>query len=617
MKLNFSSMKFQLSLFAGIIIVLTTVSLVAVSYNAAYDAIEKAYINQIKNFNSDLNRQLEEFYKLQENSAYLLASNPDVIDSIKSGNFAAASGIIDKFSSQYAIYENVLLSTPEKNSRVLSASMKKTVGMRWGSKGFDDNILLALKGKPFSSNVDRSPFSGVPVMISTAPVLYNKKIVGIVALSVDIAPYACKIVKGIKIGKTGYPFISRPDGLVFGHPGEKYVFTLDLKEYDWGRRFVESKDEQIINYPWQGKQKMLLGKKNPNYLFASGITLYVSDIRDDARNMAAFMIIFGAVSICFSMFIIFWLMRRKLQPLEYCTEMMMDIAQGEGDLTRRINIKSKDEIGELAEWFNRFVQNINSIIAQVKNASITLVKAVEEISAGNENLSQRTSEQAASIEEIASTIEETNSSAIQNSENAIEANNLSQKSLYLAEEGGKISGNAVSAINGINDVSRKIGEIISVINEISFQTNLLALNAAVEAARAGEAGRGFAVVAGEIRNLAQRSGEAAGEIEKLIHDTVEKIEQGSGLVIKSGESLTQIIESMKNTGQLVAEITSAIMEEREGMQQITTAITGIDSMTQQNAALVEETASAGEEMAGQANELRNLVERFKVDENIQ
>jgi methyl-accepting chemotaxis protein len=183
-------------------------------------------------------------------------------------------------------------------------------------------------------------------------------------------------------------------------------------------------------------------------------------------------------------------------------------------------------------------------------------------------------------------------------------------------EGGKLVSEAVDSINEINETSKKIGEIITVVNEISFQTNLLALNAAVEAARAGEQGRGFAVVAGEVRNLAQRSGSAAKEIGELIKNSVNMIENGTEKVNRSGESLNEIIKSVRNVSQVIAEITEASNEQKSGMQQINIAITEMDSMTQQNAALVEETASASEQMANQAQELLGMMKKFRVKEGL-
>jgi methyl-accepting chemotaxis protein len=283
-----------------------------------------------------------------------------------------------------------------------------------------------------------------------------------------------------------------------------------------------------------------------------------------------------------------------------------------GDFTERIDLDQTDELGQLGKALNASADNLEELISNIIVATQNLAQAVEQIASGNQNLSQRTSEQASSLEEIASTIEETTATINQNADNATDANKQADKSSVMAQEGGKLVSDAVVSINEINQVSKKIGEIISVINEIAFQTNLLALNAAVEAARAGEQGRGFAVVAGEVRNLAQRSGNAAKEIGDLIKNSIEKIEVGTDKANKSGEALNEIIASVKNVGNVISEIAAASVEQKQGINQINIAVTEMDTMTQQNAALVEETASASEEMANQAQELLVMMERFKI-----
>ena len=283
-----------------------------------------------------------------------------------------------------------------------------------------------------------------------------------------------------------------------------------------------------------------------------------------------------------------------------------------GDFTERINIDQKDELGMLSEALNRAADNLEHTVSEIIGASNNLAQAVDQIASGNQNLSQRTSEQASALEEVAATIEEANSSINQNYENSTQASRMSETSSVVAVKGGELVSEAVQSINEVNASAKRIGEITTVINEIAFQTNLLALNAAVEAARAGEQGRGFAVVAGEVRNLAQRAGNAAKEIAQLIHDTVTKVENGTEKTYKSGESLKEIIESVKNVARVVSEIAASSNEQKQGMDQIAIAISDLDSMTQHNAALVEETASASEEMANQAQELMSLMTQFKI-----
>jgi len=297
---------------------------------------------------------------------------------------------------------------------------------------------------------------------------------------------------------------------------------------------------------------------------------------------------------------------------------MIDVTKkvADGDLTVVVDSKILERtgaVGNLGKAMDKMINDMKNLIGNLTDQAENLTQAVNEIASGNENLSQRTSEQASSLEEIASTIEQTTATIKQNAENAGNADRLSRDSKVLANDGSEVVDQAVGAINEINESSKKIGEIISVINEIAFQTNLLALNAAVEAARAGEQGRGFAVVAGEVRNLAQRSANAAKEIEGLIKDSLDKVERGTELSNKSGEALKEINKSIDEVGKIIQEVAAASDEQKQGINQINTAVTEMDSVTQQNASLVEETASASEEMANQAQELLAQVGSFKID----
>ncbi|MGN6790572.1 MAG: methyl-accepting chemotaxis protein [Rhodanobacteraceae bacterium] len=287
-------------------------------------------------------------------------------------------------------------------------------------------------------------------------------------------------------------------------------------------------------------------------------------------------------------------------------------AIAEGKLGHRIQVQRRDELGRVLDAFRVMDERLSSIVDEVREGSDAVSSAAQQIARGNDGLSQRTQEQASSLEETASSMEEMTSTVKHNADNANHANQLARGAREHAERGGEVVREAVAAMAEIDASSRKIGDIVRLIQEIAFQTNLLALNAAVEAARAGEQGRGFAVVASEVRSLAQRSADAATEIKQLIADSEEKVRTGSTLVNQSGEALAQIVESVKKVTDIVSEIAAANQEQSVGIDQVSHAVAQIEQMTQQNSALVEEASVAARAMQDQAVKLSRQVCFFRI-----
>ncbi|KAF1041544.1 MAG: Methyl-accepting chemotaxis protein II [Herbaspirillum frisingense] len=298
------------------------------------------------------------------------------------------------------------------------------------------------------------------------------------------------------------------------------------------------------------------------------------------------------------------------RPLNTAVKVSRQVAQG--DLSSDITIKSKDETGQLLEALQDMNSSLRNIVSNVRIGTETINTASSEIANGNLDLSGRTEQQAGALEETASAMEELTSTVKQNADNARQANQLAASASQVAEQGGAVVSQVVETMASINDSSRKIVDIISVIDGIAFQTNILALNAAVEAARAGEQGRGFAVVASEVRSLAQRSAAAAKEIKELIDDSVEKVGAGSQLVGKAGETMDEVVASVRRVTDVMAEITAASQEQSRGIEEVNRAITQMDENTQQNAALVEQAAAAAQSLQDQAGKLTDLVSVFNL-----
>ncbi|MBT9511107.1 MAG: MCP four helix bundle domain-containing protein [Acidovorax sp.] len=293
----------------------------------------------------------------------------------------------------------------------------------------------------------------------------------------------------------------------------------------------------------------------------------------------------------------------------------MDLSQAvaKGDLTYSVDASGKDEVSAVLRALAEMQANLTQIVSRVRLGADAVSTASAEIAQGNHDLSSRTESQASSLEETAASMEELSSTVRQNADNAQAGNQLAQSASGVAVQGGEVVSQVVDTMKGINDSSRKIADIISVIDGIAFQTNILALNAAVEAARAGEQGRGFAVVAGEVRTLAQRSAAAAKEIKELITDSVNRVEQGSALVDKAGATMQEVVSSIRRVTDIMAEISAASREQSEGVGQIGEAVQNMDHATQQNAALVEQMAAAAGSLNNQAADLVQTVSVFKID----
>jgi methyl-accepting chemotaxis protein len=336
----------------------------------------------------------------------------------------------------------------------------------------------------------------------------------------------------------------------------------------------------------------------------------VADAEDASRHantLAIVMLAFSLIAAAAGLLLIHRSISRQIAHSVQAAERI-----AAGDLSVELNVNRNDEIGRLMKAVNGIAQGLAGMIGNVRQGIETIATASSEITSGNRDLSARTEQQAGSLEQTASSMEELTTTVKQNADNARQANQLAASASSVAVKGGTVVSQVVETMGSINASSKKIVDIISVIDGIAFQTNILALNAAVEAARAGEQGRGFAVVANEVRNLAQRSAAAAKEIKALIDDSVEKVDAGSKLVGEAGSTMDEIVESVKRVTDIMAEIMAASQEQSSGIEQVNQAIGQMDQSTQQNAALVEQAAAAAESLQEQADQLAQAVSVFRL-----
>jgi methyl-accepting chemotaxis protein len=333
-------------------------------------------------------------------------------------------------------------------------------------------------------------------------------------------------------------------------------------------------------------------------------------IEDNRQTSRRLLLALGALSVAVAALFSWILSRSVTVPLAQASDLAKRVAAG--DLAATVPQHGKDEVGELMSSLALMQANLASVVNNVRRGAESVSNASSEIAQGNSDLSARTEHQASALQQTAASMEELNSAVRNNADNARQANQLAMTASSVAAQGGAVVGDVVETMKGINDASRKISDIISVIDGIAFQTNILALNAAVEAARAGEQGRGFAVVASEVRSLAGRSAEAAKEIKNLIQASVERVEHGTALVDKAGETMNEVVGSIRRVTDIMGEISAASGEQSAGVAQVGEAVTSMDQATQQNAALVEEMAAAASSLRNQAQDLVQVVAVFKL-----
>ena len=337
---------------------------------------------------------------------------------------------------------------------------------------------------------------------------------------------------------------------------------------------------------------------------------FLEQLANQRKNL--FVLAFVAIFVILGCVLLgaWWLIRSIRQPLDEANHLAARIA--EGDLSVRIDATRGDEFGTLMQSLSRMNEALARMVRQVRQSTDSIATASAEIAAGNQNLSERTEQTSSDLQSTASAMEQLTSTVQHSADNARQASQLASSASSVAQRGGTVVQEVVSTMGEINSSSKKIADIIGVIDGIAFQTNILALNAAVEAARAGEQGRGFAVVAGEVRSLAQRSAEAAKEIKALIGTSVQKVDSGARLVNDAGQTMQEIVQSVQRVADVIGEITAAATEQSRGIAQINTSVANLDQMTQQNAALVEQSAAAAQSLREQSDQLAHAVSVFKL-----
>ncbi|MEL7896702.1 methyl-accepting chemotaxis protein [Vreelandella neptunia] len=480
--------------------------------------------------------------------------------------------------------------------------------------GTADSLIL----DPFVSMATNLPAA---MMVET---LFDErgKRIGLIGIAFSLSSLS-DITSGINVGKGSYGWLIDSQGKVIAHPVEEYRMSLNYTDADQqGYQGLDALSQQIlsgtagsgeITMP-SGEHTILMWNPVEGTSWVVGVTVPIAAFTSVTNSLLQSLLLAGGVLLVLLLVVVAYAARRSLAPIKHTASAMADIAKGKGDLTRRLEAKSQDEIGDLAHGFNAFVERMQSTLQEVRQNARTVLSDASDMANGTHELSSRTEQAAANLQETSASMEQIHSTVAHTSQASEQANSLALEAASASERGTESMSQMEAKMAAISDSANKISNIIGLIDSIAFQTNILALNASVEAARAGEQGRGFAVVASEVRTLASRSASAAHDIRALIDMSVSHSREGSDIVKAAAERMSEIRHSVTQVSDVIAEIAAGAREQTTGIQQVNTAVAEMDMMTQQNAAMVSQSATLATNMRDNAQRLDQLMNEFVLSE---
>ena len=537
--------------------------------------------------------------------------------------------VVDRFTASTGAISTIFVKSGDDFVRI-TTSLKDEKGGRAVGSVLDRNHPGYTKALAGESYAGLATLFGRRYMTQYTPLKDGKaQVIGIVFVGLDFSDFLVSLtdtIRGLKVGELGYYYVldARPGkslGNLVVHPASEGDNVLESKDND-GRFFIKEMLEAkngVIRYPWMNakagdthvREKVTAYAHYANWNWVVAAGTYMEEYTGPTRRMVGWFVLLGVVAVGVSSGIWLALIRRMvIRPLAQAQAVAGTLAAG--DLTGHVADSRDDEIGDLSRSMNQIGEGLHRVVLAVRQKSEGVALASAEIASGNHDLSARTESQASALEQTAASMEQLGTVVQQNSAQARAANQLAQDATNVVTSGGEAVHRVVETMKGIDESSKKIADIIGVIDSIAFQTNILALNAAVEAARAGENGRGFAVVASEVRSLAGRSASAAKEIKDLITASGEQVKRGTALVDQAGNTMQEAIAEIQRVAAIVTEISNASSEQSSGVDQVREAVCHMDQSTQQNAALVEEMAAAATSLREQSDELVHAVSVFRL-----
>lgn len=454
--------------------------------------------------------------------------------------------------------------------------------------------------------------TGDLVVTFASPIIQNGTLIGVVAgdISMDLV---INNILSINPAEKSYGMLINRSGTIIAHPDASMTLkpiTSISPKFDMSRLLLGKGNKEVEI----AGRSTLLQSKNVEGTDWQVLVVMDEEVMNEGSNWMLKLSLLSLVVLAgISAVIISLIMGRALGRLAQVRDSMRAISSGDADLTQRLPVEGSDEVSQISAAFNHFVDNLSGMMCQIRDTSMSVHTASNEIAVGNRDLSERTESAAASLQQTASSLEEITATVAQSADSARQAGSIAESASNAAEHGGEVVNKVLGTMGDIEKASDKISDIISVIDGIAFQTNILALNAAVEAARAGEQGRGFSVVASEVRSLAQRCSHAAKEIKELIETTVNSVMSGACQVKEANDAMSNIISNVANVTHIMKEIQDATAVQMMGINEINQAVHQLDGLVQQNASMVEESASAASALQGQAQDMTDIVGRFRIE----